>query len=90
MGDGGAQGSSLAPRPLALPARSRLAADDPFRAEILARHDAALRAGDAQYLDPATGYLVFTARFLADRGFCCRSACRHCPYVGDDQGPGDQ
>jgi hypothetical protein len=23
---------------------------------------------------------VFTARFLRDRGYCCESGCRHCPY----------
>jgi len=25
-------------------------------------------------------YMVFTARFLLQRGFCCESGCRHCPY----------
>ena len=25
-------------------------------------------------------YLVFTAKFLRQRGFCCESGCRHCPY----------
>jgi len=25
-------------------------------------------------------YMVFTARFLLRRGFCCESGCRHCPY----------
>jgi Family of unknown function (DUF5522) len=24
---------------------------------------------------------VLTARFLADRGFCCTRGCRHCPYI---------
>jgi hypothetical protein len=24
--------------------------------------------------------MVFTARFLLRRGFCCESGCRHCPY----------
>ena len=24
--------------------------------------------------------LVFTARFLLRRGYCCGSGCRHCPY----------
>ncbi len=27
------------------------------------------------------GFLVFTARFLAARGFCCGNGCRHCPYL---------
>ncbi|HZH31488.1 MAG TPA: DUF5522 domain-containing protein [Pyrinomonadaceae bacterium] len=25
-------------------------------------------------------YIVFTARFLRRRGYCCESRCRHCPY----------
>jgi len=32
------------------------------------------------YHDPVTGNTVFTAQFLADRGYCCESGCRHCPY----------
>ena len=24
--------------------------------------------------------MVFTARFLLKRGYCCNSGCRHCPY----------
>lgn len=26
------------------------------------------------------GLLVFTEKFLLDRGYCCGSACKHCPY----------
>lgn len=26
------------------------------------------------------GLLVFTAKYLRDRGYCCESRCRHCPY----------
>ena len=25
-------------------------------------------------------YLVFTEKFLRDRGYCCESGCRHCPF----------
>jgi hypothetical protein len=25
-------------------------------------------------------YMVFTAKFLFERGYCCESGCRHCPY----------
>lgn len=28
------------------------------------------------------GRYVFTAAYLAKRGFCCGNACRHCPYEG--------
>lgn len=24
--------------------------------------------------------MVFTEKFLRDRGYCCESGCRHCPY----------
>jgi Family of unknown function (DUF5522) len=24
---------------------------------------------------------VLTARYLADRGWCCGNGCRHCPYT---------
>ena len=26
------------------------------------------------------GLLVFTEKFLLDRGYCCGSGCKHCPY----------
>ena len=25
-------------------------------------------------------FMVFTETFLRDRGYCCESGCRHCPY----------
>ena len=25
-------------------------------------------------------YMVFTAKYLLERGYCCKSGCRHCPY----------
>jgi hypothetical protein len=25
-------------------------------------------------------FMVFTEKFLRERGFCCQSGCRHCPY----------
>jgi hypothetical protein len=49
-------------------------------ARIAAAHDAAVAAGEPGYLDPETGYFVFTAAALAARGECCESGCRHCPY----------
>ncbi len=63
------------------PHPSRLAPTHPHRVEILARHAAAVRAGTPCYPDPVTGFAVFTARFLADRAYCCESGCRHCPYL---------
>lgn len=25
-------------------------------------------------------YMVFSEKYLKDRGYCCESGCRHCPY----------
>ena len=72
---------SLAPRPFGEPHPTRLAADDPRRGEILAVHADAMARGRTHYDDPATGFLVFTAAFLAARTKCCNSFCRHCPYL---------
>ncbi|MBI4936259.1 MAG: hypothetical protein HY828_20470 [Actinobacteria bacterium] len=47
----------------------------------MARHADAVAAGRASYADPVTGLTVFTAKFLADRAYCCDSGCRHCPYA---------
>jgi hypothetical protein len=63
------------------PHPERLAPDHPQRAEILARHRAAVAAGDAGYDDPVSGLFVFTAAYHLERGSCCESGCRHCPYV---------
>jgi hypothetical protein len=71
-------------RPLTRPARSRLPLDTPRRDEILRVHADAVAAGDSMYVDPATGLSVLTARFLAERGWCCGRGCRHCPYVADE------
>jgi len=30
-------------------------------------------------------YMVFTEKFLRERGYCCESGCRHCPYLGASQ-----
>jgi hypothetical protein len=71
----------LAARPLTEPHPERLDLQHPLREEILDRHATALDAGAAGYTDPASGLFVLTAGFLADRGTCCDSGCRHCPYV---------
>jgi hypothetical protein len=34
---------------------------------------------DDYYLAPE-GYKVFTEKYLLKRGYCCKNACRHCPY----------
>lgn len=32
------------------------------------------------YIDPATGFTVFTEYSHLKRGKCCGNKCRHCPY----------
>jgi len=39
---------------------------------------APLREGIDYYLE--NGRYVFTEHFLRQRGYCCQSGCRHCPY----------
>lgn len=63
------------------PHPDRLAPDAPGREAILAAHAAALRAGEAGYLDPVTGLFVLTSGHLLARGTCCELGCRHCPYL---------
>jgi hypothetical protein len=72
----------LAPRELDQPDPDRLTEHHPAREAVLAAHRAALASGAAGYIDPVTGLWVMTARYLAERGTCCRTLCRHCPYVG--------
>lgn len=64
-----------------VPHPRRCDAANPNYGEILRRHEDALMRNEATYVDPQTGYAVFTAGFLWARGFCCDSGCRHCPYV---------
>ncbi|XP_033277092.1 uncharacterized protein C1orf53-like [Orcinus orca] len=43
-------------------------------------HAAASAAGRLNFVDPATGYMVLTRLAHLQRGRCCGSTCRHCPY----------
>ena len=61
----------------------RLALSHPQRGEMLRRHATALESGAPVYTDPHSRLSVFTAEFLARRGYCCESGCRHCPYLAD-------
>lgn len=36
------------------------------------------------------GSIVFTARFLLRRGYCCQNGCRHCPYEFRKEGRTDE
>ncbi|XP_042337795.1 uncharacterized protein C1orf53 homolog [Plectropomus leopardus] len=43
-------------------------------------HTEACEAKKQMYVDPSSGYKVFTEYAHLQRGKCCGSACRHCPY----------
>ncbi len=32
------------------------------------------------YIDPKTGFMVFTEYYHQKRGKCCGNKCRHCPH----------
>lgn len=69
-----------------VPLPRRLARDSAHFAEVMRRHAEAIAHRRQTYRDPSSGYTVFTARFLADRGYCCASGCRHCPYEVEPNG----
>lgn len=43
-------------------------------------NETACQAGNTHYVDPSTGYRVFSELGLRARGKCCGCGCRHCPY----------
>ena len=47
-------------------------------------HDEAVALGRDHYIDPQTGLISWTSLYLEKRGYCCQSACRHCPYENKD------
>ena len=49
-------------------------------ADIEEVHQKACAECKETYIDPATGYSVFTAYSHTKRGKCCGSGCRHCPF----------
>lgn len=48
--------------------------------DIEEAHAQAYADGALTYVDPQTGYTVFTQRASEERGHCCGSGCRHCAY----------
>jgi hypothetical protein len=59
---------------------TRLKEEFPGYKEIMLRHREAVEKDEDFYIDPETGLIVFTALYLFNRGYCCGSGCRHCPY----------
>ena len=46
-------------------------------------HQQACERGEKTYIDPETGYMVFTRLGLLERDRCCGAGCRHCPFEHD-------
>jgi len=43
----------------------------------------AFEEGEDFYFE--NGLMVLTAKYLRDRGYCCGSGCRNCPYSEDER-----
>eukprot|EP00516_Mucochytrium_quahogii_P002599 CAMPEP_0203747916 /NCGR_PEP_ID=MMETSP0098-20131031/2931_1 /ASSEMBLY_ACC=CAM_ASM_000208 /TAXON_ID=96639 /ORGANISM=" , Strain NY0313808BC1" /LENGTH=541 /DNA_ID=CAMNT_0050636497 /DNA_START=648 /DNA_END=2270 /DNA_ORIENTATION=+ len=56
--------------------------------EIEQAHRSAMEKGLKMYIDPKTGYSVFTEQAGIDRGYCCGKGCRHCPFGHWNVDPG--
>ena len=52
----------------------------PDQSGFAALHKDACERGEKTYIDPDTGYSVFTSLAHTQRGWCCGSGCRHCPF----------
>ncbi|XP_077505293.1 uncharacterized protein C1orf53-like isoform X2 [Amblyomma americanum] len=48
--------------------------------KIYEAHKLAIQRAEKSYIDPVTGFNVFTGLFHYLRGYCCGFGCRHCPY----------
>lgn len=81
----GADGAVVCTYGAAVPVPHDAASDDELDPVLRALHDAAEARGEPMYEDPSTGLWVQTAASLAERGECCGSGCRHCPYPADEQ-----
>ena len=55
------------------------------KAHIERLHTLACQRRDNGYIDPTTGFYVLSAHYLEQRGQCCGSGCRHCPYPAAEQ-----
>jgi hypothetical protein len=69
------------PDDLLTPHPRRLSPDHPLYDEIMAAQADAIRQGKSLYRDPDSDLYVMTAVHLWERGYCCYSGCRHCPWV---------
>ncbi|MEM7781563.1 MAG: DUF5522 domain-containing protein [Pseudomonadota bacterium] len=51
-----------------------------------ALHEDACKRGETTYIDPETGFMVFTRLGLLERDRCCGAGCRHCPFGHESVG----
>ena len=51
-----------------------------LKLEWIKLHQEAVERQEKNYIDPETGYEVITEIGHLDRGHCCGSGCRHCPF----------
>jgi hypothetical protein len=54
--------------------------DNAVTTEFSSVHGNAIKSGKMSYVDPRSGYTVFTELFHLKRGTCCGARCRHCPF----------
>jgi hypothetical protein len=54
--------------------------DNAVTTEFSSVHGDAIKSGKMSYVDPRSGYTVFTELFHLKRGTCCGARCRHCPF----------
>jgi hypothetical protein len=71
------------PAPIERPHPSRCSPTRSDYAAIIKAHEAAVTLGEPNYRDPSTNLIVLTVATHRERGTCCGSGCRHCPYVED-------
>ncbi|WP_347341862.1 DUF5522 domain-containing protein [Microvenator marinus] len=53
--------------------------------KALEAHIQACIREEAMYEDPESGLWVLTSVYLRNRGKCCGSGCRHCPWSEPEQ-----
>eukprot|EP00522_Entomoneis_paludosa_P009763 CAMPEP_0172453442 /NCGR_PEP_ID=MMETSP1065-20121228/10761_1 /TAXON_ID=265537 /ORGANISM="Amphiprora paludosa, Strain CCMP125" /LENGTH=392 /DNA_ID=CAMNT_0013205623 /DNA_START=119 /DNA_END=1297 /DNA_ORIENTATION=+ len=53
-------------------------------------HQKSLLQGSTTYIDPSTGFTVFTELLHLKRGRCCGNRCRHCPFGWENVANGDR
>ena len=75
------QPAAALPDRIARPHPERFSPEHPGYDAVIAAHTAAVLGDVDGYVDPVSGYWVFTARYLDERGHCCDQGCRHCPWV---------